>query len=109
MEGAGVLRTRVNSRPLNVLEACAGIAGSYAGFRDLGYSIGKWHIIENEDIPNAVVDKLYVGRVKCVAGDVKEYNYKQCCDIYLAGPPCQPWSRRAGAGQCSQFRSVTPS
>ena len=46
MEEAEVLRARIDSRPLNVLEACAGMSGSYAVFRDMGYRIGKWHTIE---------------------------------------------------------------
>ena len=97
IEEADVLKARINSRPLNVLEACVGMSGSYAVFRDLGYSIDKWHTIENEDIPNAMAGKLYAGRVRCVAGDVSEYSCKQWYDVFLAGPPCQPWSRRAGA------------
>ena len=96
MEEAEVLRARIDSRPLNVLEARVGMSGSYALFRDLGYSIGRWHTIANEEIPNAVAGKLYAGRVHCVAGDVKDYNYRQWYDVFLAGPPCQPWSRRAG-------------
>ena len=50
MEEADVLKARIDSRPSNVLEACAGMSGSYAVFRDLGYGIDKWHTIENEDI-----------------------------------------------------------
>ena len=96
MEEAEVLRARIDSRPLIVLEACARMSGSYAVFRDMGYRIGKWHTIENEEIQNVVADRLYVGRVKCVAGDVKDYICRQLYDIFLAGPPCQPWSRRAG-------------
>ena len=44
-----------------------------------------------------MADKLYAGRVKCVANDVKDYSCRQWYDVFLAGPPCQPWSRRAGA------------
>ena len=96
MEEAEVLRARIYSRQLNVLEACAGMSGSYAVFRELGYRIGRWHMIENEEIPNAVAGKLYAGRVHCVSGDVKNYSCRQWYDAFLAGPPCQPWSRRAG-------------
>jgi site-specific DNA-cytosine methylase len=97
MEDADVMRARINSRPLSVLEACAGMSGSYAVFRDIGYSIDKWHTIEKEEIPNAVAEKLYAGRVRCVAGDVSEYSCRQWYDVFLAGPPCQPWSKKAGA------------
>ena len=93
MEEADVLRARTHSRPLSVLEACVAMSGSYTVFRDLGYSIiDKWHTIKKEDFPNAVV-----GRVRCVAGDVSEYSCRQWYDVFLTGPPCQPWSRRAGA------------
>ena len=90
MEEAEILRARLDSRPLNVLEACAGMPGSYAVFRDMGYSIGKWHTDENGEISNAVAGKLYAGRVKFVAGDVKDYSCRQWYDVFLAGPPCQP-------------------
>ena len=41
--------------------------------------------------------KLYAGKVRCVAGEVSEYSCRQWYDVFLAGPPCQPWSRRADA------------
>ena len=95
--GQSVLRARINSRPLSVLGACTGMPASYAVFRDLGYGIDKWHTIEKEAISNAVAGKLYARSVRCVAGDVSEYNCRQWYDVFLAGPPCQPWSRRARA------------
>ena len=90
MEEAEILRARMGSRPMNILEVCAGMSGSYAVFRDLGCSIGRWHTIENEYIPNAVVGQLYAGRVNCVTRDVQDYSCRQWHDVFLADSPCQP-------------------
>ena len=45
-EPAWKLRCRIHSRPLRVLELCAGVSGSYAVMRDVGYRIATWHTVE---------------------------------------------------------------
>jgi hypothetical protein len=88
-----VIRSRMDSKPLIVLDLCAGSSGSYSVFRDMGWSIGDWHAVENNEAANTVVQELYGGRVKLIATDVGDFICEEYYDVVLAGPPCQPWSR----------------
>ena len=87
------MRCRIHSKPLRVLELCAGVSGSYAVLRDMGYIVAAWHAVESDPKTRMVVDYMYDGAVKHVGDDVKGFNVTEQYDVVMAGPPCQPWSR----------------
>ena len=56
MEPAWKLRCRISSRPLRVLELCAGVSRSYAVIRDMGYGVAVWHAVESDSRTRMTVD-----------------------------------------------------
>ena len=55
---------------LRVLELCAGVSGSYAVIRDMGYRVATWHAVESDGKTRMVVDYMYDGAMKHVGDDV---------------------------------------
>ena len=93
MEPAWKLRCRIHSRPLRVLGLCAGVSGSCAVIRDMGYRVTTWHAVESDNKTRMVVDYMYAGAVRHVRDDVGKFNVTQEYDVVMVGPPCQPWSK----------------
>ena len=62
---------------LRVLELCAGVSGSYAVIRDMGYRVATWHAVESDGKTRMVVDYMYDGAMKHVGDDVGEINVTQ--------------------------------
>ena len=93
MEPAWKLRCRINSKPLRVLEICAGVSGSYAVFRDMGYKVAEWHAVESDAKTREIVEYMYGDKVRHIGDDVVSFSVTQKYDVVMAGPPCQPWSR----------------
>jgi len=93
MEPAWILRARIRSPPLRVLELCAGVSGSHGVFRDMGYAIKYWHAVESDEKTRRVAEAMSRGKVQHVSHKIEDMEIKSIYDVALAGPPCQPWSR----------------
>ena len=95
MEPAWILRVRIRSPPLRVLELCAGLSGSHGVIRDMGYAINFWHAVESDEKTRKVAEAMIMsrGKVKHVCHNTEDMEIESIYDVALAGPPCQPWSR----------------
>ena len=76
-----------------MLELCAGVSGSYAVIRDMGYEGATWHAVESDSKTRMVVVYMYDGAVKHVGDDKGNFDVTQEYYVVMAGPPCQPRSR----------------
>lgn len=70
---------RIHSRPLRVLEPCAGVSGSHAVIRDMGYRVAMRHSMESDSKTMVVVNyiMMYDGAVKHVGNDARKFNATQ--------------------------------
>jgi hypothetical protein len=96
LESVDALIARREFEPLRVLELCGGMSGSYGILIDLGYEIGTWDSVESDSGVAEVARQAYP-QLRHVGERVELFMVNGKYHLVLAGPPCQPWSRAAGA------------
>ena len=92
LEPVTVIRERMATAPIRVLDLCAGASASRQVFEDLGFEIELWHSVEISKVPREVAEAAYPG-LQHVCHDVSQFSPKVKYDFVLAGAPCPPWSK----------------
>ena len=94
VEELWVLDERINSKAISVLDLCGSSSAAYAVMRDLGFPIKQWDVVESNAKARQVADEIFGDTVKRISDDIATFICEMFYDMVLAGPPCQPWSRR---------------
>ena len=99
-ESTSKVTTRMNTPPITVVATNAGCNFAYAAVRNAGFTVKKWHSVEEDEVCRSITDTIVPADELVHIGNRTDQVGNQIdrvkVDLFIDTSQCQPWSRCNG-------------